>query len=494
MLAATHDPPHIELKVLGPVVARPSGVATMPPLLTQSVPLALLCYLVLARPRGLHARATLQQLIWSERTDNQARRGLRNALYHLRESLGDDMVLSVGEQLVGIDARRVRCDAIDLERDQLDLEGVDLRAGPVLGGLDLPASPRFAHWLDGERRRLEGLLRSPRQLRAAPVERHAPTLHESGPYSNYLRGHYLFLRAAHSGDREHLAQARKAFERALELDPGYAPALAGLANYFAVTARRGPFAEFRTTFDIALQYARRAAALDHRLAIPHVHLAVAAQYLDDDWDRAGVEFGTAVAKEPDYAEGLRFYGVWLGQVGRHEQALAHMERAAQLEPDIAHIQSSLGAARLATGDLRGAEAALRDTLRLDERHRPARERLVALYEREERFAEAAAERARLPDRVSAARFAEALKCDGPAGYRKCLREQWLEEARAIEDGLLEGRERTVDDIFAPPEARLVALLLRLGKIRRAQAWQLQACAQRPALARWFAALPERRAG
>lgn len=464
----------------------------MPPVLTQGIPLALLCYLMLARPRGLHARDTLQQLFWSERTAVQARRGLRNALYHLRGALGAELVLTVGEQLVGIDARFVRCDAIDLERDQYDRDAMDPLAGTPIGGLDLPAAPRFAAWLAGERRRLAGLLRAPRTLRAAPMEHAPPTPHEGGPYANYLRGHYLFLRAAHSGDPQHLTQARNAFERALKPDGDYPLALAGLSNYFAVRARRGPFADFRTTFDIALQYARRAAAFDHRLAIPHVHLAVAAQYLDDDWDRAGVEFGTAAAKEPDYAEGLRFYGVWLGQVGRHDAALAHMERAAQLEPDIAHIQSSLGAARLAAGDVRGAETALRDTLRLDAGHRPARERLISLYEREQRFAEAVAERALRPDKLSAARFADAWRGGGAGGYEKCLRDHWLEEARAIEDRLLEGREETVDGIFAPPEVRLVGLLLRLGKTRRAQAWQLQACAQRPALARWFATLPERR--
>jgi hypothetical protein len=63
----------------------------------------------------------------------------------------------------------------------------------------------------------------------------------------------------------------------------------------------------------------------------------------------------------------------------------------------------------------------------------------------------------------------------------------------IEARLVEGAPSRVADIFSPPVVQLVSLHARLGETKKAHAWQLQACAVRPALARWFASLPELRA-
>lgn len=231
--------------------------------------------------------------------------------------------------------------------------------------------------------------------------------------------------------------------------------------------------------------------MDATLAVPHVHLAVKALYLDDDWDVAEREFATAVARDPEYAEGQRFYAVWLGLAGRQEEALQHMEAAARLEPDIPMILSSLGAARMAVGDGAGAEQALRHTLALDPRHAPARARLVQLLEAAGRFEDAVAER-RAGGGGDADVFASAYACDGGDGYRRQLHDVLRAEARLIETRLVERHPSTVQDIFAPPIVRLAGLLARLGDAERARRWQLQGVAARPALARWFASIPELR--
>lgn len=457
--------------------------------LTQPRPLALLALLLLARPRGAQPREQIMQWLWPSATEEQARRGLRNALYAVRQVLGNDAIVSLGERLLGINPRVVGCDALDLERGDEQLRRAAIGDIAPFHGFTIDDAAPFNAWLDSERERLRAIARSGTDLlaREEPAPRAAHP-HAMDPYTCYLRGHYFFLRAAHGGAPEELEQSRRWFERALQIDPAYPSALAGLANYFAVAARRGAYADFTPTFGRAIELSHRAASLDPTLAIPHVHLGVQALYLNDDFERAGREFATAAFKEPEYAEGRRFYGVWLGLAGRHQDALVEMEMAARLEPDIPHVLSSLAAARLKVGDVEGAEAAVRETLRLDPRHRPARERLIAILERTGRTGEALAERERAPALPDAAIYREAWDREGAVGYDRVRARRRSEQIAALEVQLIEGMPPSVNDIFAPPVLQLVQLLREAGDDRRARAWELQASAGRPALAYWFAGL------
>jgi tetratricopeptide (TPR) repeat protein len=231
--------------------------------------------------------------------------------------------------------------------------------------------------------------------------------------------------------------------------------------------------------------------MDPTLAVPHVHFGVKALYLDDDWDRAGDEFATAVTKDPAYAEGHRFYGVWLGMVQRHREAVQAMQRGVELEPDIPHMLSSLAASLLAAGDLTSAEEVLRRTLLLDPRHAPARERLIRLLDEAARFEEAVAERQRAPATRDAQVFQSAL-AESAASYRKAVRDSLANEAATLQARLLEQKTETVNDIFAPPVVKLVSLYARLGDWKRVQSWKLQGMSRRPGLGRWFESLPELR--
>lgn len=492
----------IHLQVLGPVTVRSPDVHGPTTLVTQALPLAVLCFLALARPRGLQSRDALIARLWPERDAVRGRRALRNALYTLRQALGPDIIVTVGEGLLGIDPARLTCDAHVLEREGTIATEVMHTAVPF-DGLYVQGAPRFEEWLSLERDRLRGLLARaraedrgtvPHPSEVPVAERASAQTAPRSPHAQdawvlCVRGHHLFLRSTPGNAPEELRQSRGCFERALSIDPTCASAYAGLANYYAVTARRGAYAVFHETFAQAITYSERALALDPSLAAPHVHFAVKAMYLDDDWDRAGVEFACAVRNEPEYAEARRFYGVWLGMSGRKEDALAQMEEAARLEPDIAYILSSLGAARLAVGDAAGGEAALRATLAINDRHLPARERLVSLLEENGRIGEALQERLRPPAMAGAEALHAAFVAEGADGYTTQLRAMLQERIRALETRLVEGAPATVDDIFSPPEVQLVGLYLRVGDHRRAHAWQLQSVARRPVLARWYSALP-----
>ena len=307
--------------MLGPVSIRHESDPALSSRVSQPRQVGLLCYLALARPRGLHSRDTIIALLWPDYDAMRGRHALRNALHGLRLRLGDSAIISTGDQLVGLDPVTVACDAIDLERGTVPRD-VEPRDVEPLQGFFVSGSAEFDHWLSAERDRLRALLaRSPRDATGAPPERTAARQpYSADAWVMHARGHYLFLRAAHGGVPDDLLRCRDYFERALALDPTFAPAVAGLANFYAVAARRGVLTPFHSHFAQAITLSEQAVAMDPTLSVPHVHFAVKAMYLDDDWDRAGVEFALAVRKDPSYAEGHRFYGVWLGLSGRREEA------------------------------------------------------------------------------------------------------------------------------------------------------------------------------
>ena len=145
----------IALQTLGGVGLRNDGkeVATI---LAQPKRLALLVYLATARPRGFHSRDTLLALFWPESDDERARNSLRQALHHLRRSLGEASIAGRGDREVGIDASLVRCDAAEfdeaVEAGRWE-DALTLYRGDFLPGLFVHDSPGVERWIDDERSR-----------------------------------------------------------------------------------------------------------------------------------------------------------------------------------------------------------------------------------------------------------------------------------------------------------------------------------------------------
>jgi DNA-binding SARP family transcriptional activator/TolB-like protein len=152
----------VTLKVLGPVrLSRIDDDGTKP-LITQPRRLAILAYLALARPRGLHSRDTLVALLWPESDQAAGRHALRNTLHAIRQALGDDVIVTAGDGLVGVDTKQITCDALELEEDLAAgrvEQAVTRYHGELLQGFHVSDAPEFERWLDGERRRFgDGVL------------------------------------------------------------------------------------------------------------------------------------------------------------------------------------------------------------------------------------------------------------------------------------------------------------------------------------------------
>jgi eukaryotic-like serine/threonine-protein kinase len=157
------------------------------------------------------------------------------------------------------------------------------------------------------------------QLRLAATRTVDPGSHEA-----YLRGLYHL----NKGTEENYRDARNDFEEAITLDPNYAPAYAGLADYFWATDELPP----RTAMPWARENVLKALALDDGLANAHKTLASIKFYGDWDWLGAEEEFKRALALDPSYSEGHRMYSVYLSAMGRSEDALGEIQTAQRLDP------------------------------------------------------------------------------------------------------------------------------------------------------------------
>lgn len=148
----------IELRTLGPLHLRDADGRELTSVLSQPKRLALLAYLAIATPRGLHRRDKLVALFWPESDQLHARTSLRKAVHGLRQALGESAIIARGDEEVGLDLDVICCDAVLFEEAVAvpcrQEEALALYAGELLDGLHIAASTEFEHWLEGERERI----------------------------------------------------------------------------------------------------------------------------------------------------------------------------------------------------------------------------------------------------------------------------------------------------------------------------------------------------
>jgi DNA-binding SARP family transcriptional activator/Flp pilus assembly protein TadD/TolB-like protein len=147
----------IRFTVLGGIDLRDQDGVVLDDLLRQPKRLALLAYLASPSPGTWHRRDSLLALFWPDLDGGRARTSLRNALYVLRQTLGDGVVRTRGDEDVSVDPEAVETDLQGLAA-ALDAgcteEALALYRGELLPGFFAPASGGFERWLEEERARL----------------------------------------------------------------------------------------------------------------------------------------------------------------------------------------------------------------------------------------------------------------------------------------------------------------------------------------------------
>ena len=148
----------------------------------------------------------------------------------------------------------------------------------------------------------------------------------SDAYQLYVKGRYFWNKYTEEG----WTKAIQYFNQAIEIDPSYALAWAGVADsYYQLSSLVLLPGE---AIPKARAAAAKALAIDEDLAEAHASLGVIkAQY---DWDRlgAGKELRRAIELNPNYATGHHWYGLYLFADGRFDEAQRELSHAQQLDP------------------------------------------------------------------------------------------------------------------------------------------------------------------
>ena len=203
-------------------------------------------------------------------------------------------------------------------------------------------------------------------------------------YQLYLLGRFYWNKRT----AEALQKSIEYFNQAINKDPHFALAYAGLADSYVVPANRlSP----REAMPKAKAAAIRALELDETLAEAHVSLGRVLAAYDWDWDGAEKEYKRAIELNPRYGTAHQWYGGYLAVMGRSDEALAERKLAQELEPLSLTINFELGLAFYHARSYDQAIEQLQKTLELDQHFPAALNYLPAAYEQKGLYSQAIAE-------------------------------------------------------------------------------------------------------
>jgi serine/threonine protein kinase/Flp pilus assembly protein TadD len=174
-------------------------------------------------------------------------------------------------------------------------------------------------------------------------------------YDCYLRGRQFF----HQFQKSSLEFARQMFTKAIEIDPTYALAYAGVADCCSVLYTN--FYASEANLANAETASRRALELDPGLAEAHVARGLAVSLHGNHADAEG-EFETAMKLNPQLFDAAYMYGRALLAQGKHEKAAKMFERAAELRPEDYVVPGLLGGTYATLGRTSDAQVAYRRQL------------------------------------------------------------------------------------------------------------------------------------
>ena len=260
-----------------------------------------------------------------------------------------------------------------------------------------------------------------------------PSSPDAAAYQRYLKARYFWNKPGDSG----VAEAIGYFQQAINGDPSYAAAYAGLARAYISRAenyRERP----REALEKAREAAERALQLDPALSEAHLALGEVRRMLQWDARAARSAYSQAIVLNPSYETAHRAYAAMLTSLGRHAQAIRESDRACELDPLCLAVNTTAAWVRFAAGDYAGAIDQCRHTIDLDERYPAAWRLLGAAY-------------LQLGDEKEALRVLE-LACTGEMDP---VATAWLTHARAVlgdrasAAGLLTKLERLARQRYVP---------------------------------------------
>jgi TolB-like protein/DNA-binding winged helix-turn-helix (wHTH) protein/Tfp pilus assembly protein PilF len=177
------------------------------------------------------------------------------------------------------------------------------------------------------------------------------------------------------------------FNRAIQMDSGWALPYAQLARSYHWIAGSGGHAEF---YPRSKSAALQAISIDDNLAEAHAALAFVLHNYDWDWSRAEQEYQRALDLNPNYSEAHHGYAELLTAAARNEEAVAEIQRAEELDPLFTPLRVNVGVVYSCVGRHDEAIEQLRNTTQLNPQYSYGRAELGMAYLRKGMYPEAVA--------------------------------------------------------------------------------------------------------
>jgi serine/threonine protein kinase/tetratricopeptide (TPR) repeat protein len=252
----------------------------------------------------------------------------------------------------------------------------------------------------------------------------------SGEEKRRLEAQQLYVKGRNAWSKrtaDNIQEGAKFFEKAIEIDPNYAAAYAGLADCYSMLVNYSvlPGSE---AFPKAKDAAEKALALDENLAEAHAARAFIYFLWEWNWAEAGREYRRAIQLNPNYSSARQWYSSLLAVIGQTDEALEEAKQARKLDSFSPIIASHPAWINYLSRNAEGAIREARQALKLDPNFFPSRRYLALGYDLQGKYNDALAE---LQRAVSSATKSTLVKSELGYAYAKAGRRE--DALRVIEE-------------------------------------------------------------
>jgi TolB-like protein/class 3 adenylate cyclase/Tfp pilus assembly protein PilF len=316
------------------------------------------------------------------------------------------------------------------------------------------------------------------QARLTGTEQKAIAMHpteNSEAHELYLRGRFYWNQSLAEAFQKSFDKSREYYEKALQLDPTYALAYAGLADYYGFAFGFGLLPPVEKWAKAEEENAQKALELDPSLGEAYNPLAAVKLYYYRNWPEAEGDFRRGLELSPNFAEMHAHYAFCLVLFGRNDEALSEVERALALDPLSPRFGFTSGRLRFFMRQYDTAIEQYRKTLELDPNFPAAHENLGYAYEKKGMQKEAIAE------------WVNALTLTGEKEQAAILQQTYT--MSGFDAAVRKSAEKKLEVLNAKiargeyvPAAELVKVCIRSGDKEQAFVWLAKAVQERNRLA------------
>ena len=204
-------------------------------------------------------------------------------------------------------------------------------------------------------------------------------------YQLYLKGRFYWNKRT----PQDLRKAIEYFEQSIAVDPNYALSFAGIADSYSLLGDQVVLSPLEA-YPKAKAAAKKALEIEDSIAEAHTSLAWVLQTYEWDWSGAEREYKRAIELSPNYPTAHQWYAECLMAMGRHQEALAEIHRAKEIDPLSLVINAVEGWVLFHARDYDRSIEQYRKTIELEPNFNRLWQFLARIYEQKEDYENAIA--------------------------------------------------------------------------------------------------------